>query len=158
MSYENELLSDFTVVKKTESFCEETTTAFSQEILPDIIAKGMKTIFHGTLGAGKSFFIRAVLRGLSVTGPIPSPSFTLVNEYNVPFEKGNLKVNHMDLYRLEDEESLTDTGIMEMLYDDSAVLAEWGLNFRTLREVAGQAVFIEIGNSGQRIITLYKKQ
>ena len=75
----------------------------------------------GDLGAGKSVLARAIGRALGVAGTMPSPSFGLL----IPHE-GRIRVNHFDLYRLEDYEEFLAAGLEEALLDECAVsLVEW---------------------------------
>jgi tRNA threonylcarbamoyladenosine biosynthesis protein TsaE len=74
----------------------------------------------GDLGAGKTTLARGILTELGITGPMPSPTFTLVQTYEAP----RLIVRHYDLYRLEDPRELLELGLDEAL-EEGAVLVEW---------------------------------
>ena len=74
----------------------------------------------GDLGAGKTTLARGILTELGITGPMPSPTFTLVQTY----EAARLVVRHYDLYRLEDPRELLELGLDEAL-EEGAVLVEW---------------------------------
>jgi tRNA threonylcarbamoyladenosine biosynthesis protein TsaE len=74
----------------------------------------------GDLGAGKTTLARGILTALGLTGPMPSPTFTLVQTYEAP----RLIVYHYDLYRLEDPREIAELGLDEAL-EDGAVLVEW---------------------------------
>ena len=74
----------------------------------------------GDLGAGKTTLARAILTALGLTGPMPSPTFTLVQTYGAP----RLAVHHYDLYRLEDPREIAELGLEEAL-EDGAILVEW---------------------------------
>jgi tRNA threonylcarbamoyladenosine biosynthesis protein TsaE len=77
---------------------------------------------YGPLGAGKSTLVRAACRGAGVVGPIPSPTYTLLNEYATP--DGRV-VSHVDLYRIDAEAELLDLGWEELLARGNAIFVEW---------------------------------
>lgn len=76
----------------------------------------------GALGVGKTCFVRAMLRGLGYAGRVPSPTYTLVE----PYEIGALNVIHLDLYRLSAPRDLDFLGLTDYLARQAVwVLAEW---------------------------------
>lgn len=77
---------------------------------------------YGPLGSGKSTLVRAACRGAGIAGPIPSPTFTLVNRYRLP---GGGFVHHVDLYRIESEEDVWELGWEDLLQRGGAVFVEW---------------------------------
>ena len=100
---------------------EAATLAFGRELLqalPDNLS-GWTILLHGELGAGKSTFARALIRAAGHDGTIPSPTYTLVEPYNL--SRGN--IYHVDLYRVSDEEELRYLGWNEL--DDGCRLVEW---------------------------------
>lgn len=77
---------------------------------------------RGSLGSGKTTWVRAMLRGLGYEGRVPSPTYTLVEEYGVD----GLTVVHMDLYRLAGADELEFLGIRDQLDIPNVwLLVEW---------------------------------
>ena len=82
---------------------------------------GDVVIVSGELGAGKTTFAQGFARGLGVTGPVVSPTFTLMRSY-----EGRLVLLHCDVYRLDHMQEVIDLGLPEMLDEGAVALVEWG--------------------------------
>lgn len=75
----------------------------------------------GDLGAGKSELTRGIARGLGVSSPVASPSFTILNVY----DEGRIPLYHFDWYRLDSAEELYEMGMDEYLGGDGVAVVEW---------------------------------
>lgn len=82
---------------------------------------------YGDLGAGKTAFVRGLASVLSPGSRVKSPTYTIVNEYR----RGNIPLFHFDLYRISDEDELSDIGFDEYL-ENGICVAEWSENLSEL--------------------------
>jgi tRNA threonylcarbamoyladenosine biosynthesis protein TsaE len=93
------------------------------EAIASLLRAGDAVALTGELGAGKTTLVNGLATGLGYTGPVASPTFTLVREYR----GGRLAVLHVDVYRLERVQDVLDLGLDDALAEGEAVLAvEWG--------------------------------
>lgn len=76
---------------------------------------------QGNLGTGKTSLARAFLRACGVTGRIKSPSYALLETYNV----SRLNLYHIDFYRFNDPKELAEAGLRDLFTPDAVVLIEW---------------------------------
>ena len=100
---------------------EEATIHFAEQIYRALPADsaGWVLLLRGELGAGKSTFARAFICAAGQLGPVPSPTYTLVEPYTLP--TGTFY--HIDLYRVSSEDELHYLGFDEL--DDGCCLIEW---------------------------------
>ena len=103
----------------------------------------------GDLGAGKTVFSGGFATALGIAEPLCSPTFTIVQEYDIRCERlPDLKrLYHMDVYRIQDSDSALAFGIDDFLDDDTAVkLIEWPERVEKL--LPPETVMIEIRHAG----------
>lgn len=84
---------------------------------------GAGTIYclEGDLGVGKTVFTQGFARGLGVQGPVNSPTFTILQQY----EDGRLPMYHFDAYRVGDVEEMEEIGYEDCFYGEGVCLIEW---------------------------------
>ena len=103
---------------------EAATVAFGQELsrlIQDRFGNSALVALEGDLGAGKTTLVRGILRALGFSGAVKSPTYTLLEPYNL----GGLDLYHFDLYRLESAEELEFVGFEEILDGPGIKLFEW---------------------------------
>jgi len=106
---------------------------------------------RGDLGSGKTTWVRAMLRGLGYPGRVPSPTYTLLEQYAC----GGLVVVHLDLYRLRSADELENLGLRDWLAEPQRWLAvEWPERAPELAERCDVTLALEIPSSGGRRVTL----
>lgn len=104
------------------STCENDTEKFAAAIAA-AAQPGTVITLNGDLGAGKTVFARGFARGLGITEPVSSPTYTIVQEYELP-QGGRLY--HLDLYRINGVDAALAFGVDEFLDDPrSFALVEW---------------------------------
>lgn len=108
-----------TVLVRTTSAGQTQTLA---EALAAICRAGDVVVLAGEMGAGKTAFTQGFARGLGVTDPVTSPTFTIVREY----PGGRLNLHHLDVYRLEQIREVLELGVGEMLDEEAVMVVEWG--------------------------------
>jgi tRNA threonylcarbamoyladenosine biosynthesis protein TsaE len=81
---------------------------------------------EGELGAGKTTLVSGILRAYGISGPIRSPTYTLIEPYEAQPHNGKSRpIYHLDLYRLVDPEEVEPLGIRDLLTGSSVLLIEW---------------------------------
>jgi tRNA threonylcarbamoyladenosine biosynthesis protein TsaE len=99
---------------------EAATRALGCSLAP-LLTPGMAVWLDGDLGAGKTTLVRALLRALGHTGPVRSPTYTLVELYRV----SRIYWYHFDFYRFDNPEEFLDAGLDEYFRSDAVCLVEW---------------------------------
>ncbi len=107
--------------------------------------------FYGSMGAGKTTFIKAICDVLGVTDTVNSPTFAIVNEY---LAASGESVYHFDFYRIKKIEEAYDFGYEDYFYSGNLCLIEWPELIEELLPEDTVRVKIEEVDEGERLLTL----
>ena len=108
-------------------------------------------LFNGEMGVGKTTLIKYLAKNLGVNEVTSSPTFSLVNEYQI---SENQYIYHFDLYRLKNEMEAMDMGIDEYLYSGNWCFIEWSEKIPNLIPPQHSTLSIELLPDGKRRLTL----
>ena len=108
-----------TVITNSAEETERLGSTLASRVRP-----GTVLAFTGDLGAGKTTFTRGLARGLGITVPVTSPTYTIVNEYRA----GRVPLIHFDMYRLGSPEELFEIGWEDYLAEKVILAVEWSEN------------------------------
>lgn len=103
-----------------ETFSEEETRTAAERLGRKAVPGDLYTL-TGDLGTGKTVFTQGFARGLEITEPVNSPTFTIVQEYS----EGRFPFYHFDVYRIGDVEEMEEIGYEDCFYGNGVCLIEW---------------------------------
>ena len=113
------------------------------------IARGLRpciTVYlQGDLGAGKTTLVRGLLRALGHTGRVKSPTYTLVEIYDLPA----FELYHFDLYRMSDPREWMDAGFREVANGTTVSLVEWPEKAAGLLPPADLRILLQVREDGR---------
>lgn len=130
---------------------EEDTDALARALAAAPELRDAFVSLEGDLGAGKTTFVRHLLRALGVRGRIKSPTYAVVEPHQTP---EGLDVFHFDFYRFSDPREWDDAGFRELFAGPGLKLAEWVENATGRVPIADLAIKIEAMTDDSRSVTL----
>lgn len=104
----------------TETFGPEETFELGVQ-LGKAAQPGQVYCLNGDLGVGKTVFTQGFAKGLGIDGPVNSPTFTILQQY----DEGRLPLYHFDVYRIGDISEMDEIGYEDCFYGDGVCLIEW---------------------------------
>lgn len=107
-------------------------------------------LFYGDMGVGKTTLIKALSKQLGSTSNVSSPTFSIVNEYEI--EDG--LIYHFDLYRIKDEEEALNFGIEDYLFNDQWIFIEWPDKLVSFLPEKFNKIEIKLNLDGSRTLKL----
>ena len=126
---------------------DEAATLAAGRQLARGLGGGVIVTLHGDLGAGKTTLTRGVLAGLGHAGRVRSPTYTLVEPYELP----TLAVYHFDLYRFADPAEWRDAGFAEYFGPHSLCLLEWPEKAQGCLPPADLAIHLDLDGDGRQL-------
>ncbi len=129
---------------------EDDTRVFAQALARRPALVQAFIALHGDLGAGKTTLVRHLLRALGVEGRIKSPTYAVVE----PYELADCPAWHFDFYRFDDEREWEDAGFRDIFAGPGLKLAEWPEKAGTLLPLADLDVHIALRDDGGRDVRL----
>lgn len=129
----------------------EETYALAKRIA-DTLQGGEVILLNGDLGAGKTTFTKGLAKALGIEDEVTSPTFTILNVY----EDGRLKLNHLDMYRVDSADGLAELGIEDCFDDESVTVIEWN----KFERFDGKVIEINITPTGEneRVFDVTKRE
>ena len=130
---------------------EDDTAAFARRLAA---APGLREAcieLHGDLGAGKTSFVRHLLRALGVAGRIKSPTYAVVEPHEAP---DGLAVSHFDFYRFNDPQEWEDAGFRDLFAAPGLKLAEWPEKAQGMLPLPDLRLHLEPVDDHQREVTV----
>lgn len=112
---------------------------------------------HGDLGAGKTTFVRHLLRALGISGRIKSPTYAVVEPHQAPPAPAwpdGLRISHFDFYRFNDPREWEDAGFRELFADPGLKLVEWPEKAQGLLPLPDLSLTLTAMDDDQRQVTL----
>lgn len=133
-------------ISLTETKSTEETERLGFE-LAESLAPDDVVALYGDLGSGKTCFVKGVARGLNLSNPVKSPSFSIINEY-----PGKIPLFHIDFYRLEKSAEINEIGWTEYLDSGGIVIIEWAERVKNMLPSKRIDVYFKIlGNATRRV-------
>jgi tRNA threonylcarbamoyladenosine biosynthesis protein TsaE len=130
----------------------EELTEIAKVILKNVQSKTL--LFYGEMGSGKTTLISEIVKEMGGVDATSSPTFSIVNEYEV---KGDI-VNHFDLYRLKNEYEALDMGIEDYFYSGSWNFIEWPEKIKNLLPENVTILELSLADDGGRILKISQKK
>ena len=133
---------------------EDATLDFAQKLALEPGLSNACVALVGDLGAGKTTFVRALLRALGVSVTIKSPTYALLESYQLERLGQKWEISHMDFYRFTDPSQWEESGFRDVFVSAGLKLYEWPEKVASLLPKADLEIMIQVSADGSREVTL----
>jgi tRNA threonylcarbamoyladenosine biosynthesis protein TsaE len=142
-------------IVKTLHWRDETACqAFAQALVQRPRWGEALVCLHGELGAGKTTLVRHLLHAMGVTGRIKSPTYAVVEPYELVSAQGLQAIWHFDFYRFSDPREWEDAGFRDLFVSPGLKLCEWPEKAHGFLPVPDLDIFIDVLNEHERAVRL----
>lgn len=135
----------------TAELPDETRTEALGAALARALSPGLTIYLHGELGAGKTHLTRALLQAAGHTGRVKSPTYTLVEPYEISLHMQPQTAMHFDLYRLSGAEEFIDAGFREYFDGHHLCIVEWPERAEGVLPKADIDIFLAVKGEGRAV-------
>mgnify|MGYP000031688602 CR=1 FL=1 len=142
------------IVKTVVLPSEAATQALAEHLAGQLDLQNAFIELHGPLGAGKTTLVRHLLRSLGVQGRIKSPTYAVVEPYELPERQPPLMVWHFDFYRFSDPREWEDAGFRDIFASTGLKLAEWPAQAAGVLPVADLVLTLSLVDEDARLLEL----
>ena len=139
-------MSDAAVDGRSVFLADEAATLALGARLARVLEPGLYVALSGDLGSGKTTLTRGILRGMGYQGKVKSPTYTLVELYNLP----KLDLYHFDFYRFNDPQEWLDAGFRDHFEPRNLCLVEWPERVRDLLPAPDMRISLTVEAGGRR--------
>ena len=130
---------------------DEAATLKFGAVMAKAMCTGLTIYLHGDLGAGKTTLVRGLLYALGHVGKVKSPTYTLVEPYEISNVVSMFTLYHFDLYRFNDDEEWEEAGFRDYFNAQSVCLIEWPEKAENVLPTPDINIVFAIKNSGRSL-------
>ena len=139
-------MQQYTAQLKNEAATDALGHCLARALVP-----GLVIYLHGDLGAGKTALTRALLHAAGVTGHVKSPTYALVEPYEIRLAGVTATVMHFDLYRLGSPDEFMDAGFRDVFNAATICIVEWPENGLEVLPAPDLDVYLTVAGSGRHV-------
>ena len=148
------LLNEMPIVKTLHWSDEQACAAFAERLAMCPALAQALLYLHGELGAGKTTFTRYLLQALGVTDRVKSPTYAVVEPYEVTANGQNLSIWHFDFYRFNDPREWEDAGFRDIFASVGLKICEWPDKAQGVLPPADLDIHFSVNADGSRDVRL----
>jgi tRNA threonylcarbamoyladenosine biosynthesis protein TsaE len=142
------------IVKTLHWTDEAACQAFAQALVQRPLWGQALVCLQGELGAGKTTLVRHLLHAMGVTGRIKSPTYAVVEPYELVSAQGLQAIWHFDFYRFSDPREWEDAGFRDLFVSPGLKLCEWPEKASGFLPTPDMDIFIDVVNEHERDVRL----